>query len=75
MKKESSPTKEQYIPEREHFPALLDVLGRKGSSILGPTIGEGAIVYGELAHFPQLVVPNLSDFRHKKSHPLGKCVI
>ena len=48
MNKEFSPTKEQYILEREHFPALLDVLGRKGYSILGPTIGEGAIVYGEL---------------------------
>ena len=64
MKKESSPTKEQYIPEREHFPALLDVLGRKGSSILGPIIGEGAIEYGGLTHFPQLVV-------HKEQNPVA----
>jgi formate hydrogenlyase subunit 6/NADH:ubiquinone oxidoreductase subunit I len=39
---------QSYILEREHLQTLLDVLGRDGYRIIGPTLRDGAIVYDDL---------------------------
>jgi sulfhydrogenase subunit beta (sulfur reductase) len=42
--------------ERRHFPSLFEALSRRGYSLLGPTVGEGAIVYSELASVDDLPI-------------------
>ncbi|MFN3532907.1 MAG: 4Fe-4S dicluster domain-containing protein [Candidatus Brocadia sp.] len=40
--------RDRFVLEREHFQKLLDTLIQKGYLVVGPTVGEGAIVYNEL---------------------------
>ncbi|MCF6159382.1 MAG: sulfite reductase subunit A [wastewater metagenome] len=40
---------DRIVLEREHFQNLLDALNKKGYQIIGPTLGEGSIIYGKLS--------------------------
>ncbi|MFQ5444898.1 MAG: 4Fe-4S dicluster domain-containing protein [Nitrospinales bacterium] len=42
------------IIEREHFHELFDALKKRGYRVVGPTLGEGAIVYEELSSISDL---------------------
>ncbi|HLE86489.1 MAG TPA: 4Fe-4S dicluster domain-containing protein [Candidatus Brocadiaceae bacterium] len=44
------------ILESEHIQTLLDVLRKRGYQVIGPTLGEGAIVYDELNSIANLPV-------------------
>jgi formate hydrogenlyase subunit 6/NADH:ubiquinone oxidoreductase subunit I len=44
------------VLERDHFQKLLDVLITKGYRVVGPTLGEGAIVYDELNSVDKLPI-------------------
>lgn len=48
--------KDQVILEREHFQILLDTLIRKGYQVIGPTLGEGSIIYSKLNHVSDLPI-------------------
>jgi ferredoxin len=44
------------ILQRAHLPELIEALRRRGHTIIGPTLGEGAIVYDELESAEDLPV-------------------
>lgn len=48
MIESSLQVRDQVIVERKHLQHLLEVLGVKGYTVVGPTIRDGAIVYDEL---------------------------
>jgi sulfhydrogenase subunit beta (sulfur reductase) len=37
-----------HVLERERFDDLFEALARRGYTVVGPTVGDGAIVYGDL---------------------------
>jgi hypothetical protein len=41
-------TSRMHVLEREEFDGLFGVLSRRGYTVMGPTVADGAIVYGEL---------------------------
>jgi ferredoxin len=45
-----------YVIERDGFDALVDVLGRRGYTIIGPTVRDGAIVYDEIGSAADLPI-------------------
>ncbi len=45
-----------HVIERDEFHALLDALARRGYTIVGPTVRDGAIVYDEIASVADLPV-------------------
>jgi sulfhydrogenase subunit beta (sulfur reductase) len=45
-----------YVVERGDFEAVLAALGQRGYTIIGPTIRDGAIVYGELSSATELPI-------------------
>lgn len=51
-----SENRDQFVLEQDHFQKLLDALIQKGYRIVGPTVGEGAIVYNELNSIADLPV-------------------
>ncbi len=48
--------RDKFVMERQHLQQLLDVLGKKGYRVLGPTVRDGAIVYDDLSSIIQLPV-------------------
>ncbi|MCF6156289.1 MAG: sulfite reductase subunit A [Candidatus Brocadia sp.] len=56
MTEPPSENKDTFILDRDHFQKLLDTLIQKGYRIVGPTLGEGAIVYNELNSVADLPV-------------------
>jgi len=46
--------RDRVVVELRHFAVLLDVLGKKGYRVVGPTVRDGAIVYDELTSVAQL---------------------
>jgi ferredoxin len=45
-----------HVLERERFDDLFDALGRRGYTVIGPRVADGAIVYGELRSSADLPV-------------------
>lgn len=56
MTEPSLQPKDQIILERDHFQKVLDVLTEKGYQIIGPTLGEGSIIYSKLNSVSDLPV-------------------
>ncbi|HEX3036074.1 MAG TPA: hypothetical protein VHT73_13285, partial [Thermodesulfobacteriota bacterium] len=56
MINESLQGKNKFIIKRQHLQLLLDALGKRGYRIMGPTVGEGAIVYDELTSIDELPI-------------------
>jgi sulfhydrogenase subunit beta (sulfur reductase) len=59
------------VLERQHLQQLLDALGKKGYHVLGPTVRDQAIVYGEVSSLNDLPVgwtdeQNAGTYRLKK---------
>ncbi len=50
------PGSRRLILQREDFGALLDALSRRGYTIVGPTVRDEAIVYGEIAEVSDLPI-------------------
>lgn len=50
------PRGDQVILERDHFQKLFDILTKRGYQIIGPTLGEGSIIYGKLTSVSDLPV-------------------
>lgn len=50
------PTDPRTLLERERVDELFDALARRGYTVVGPTVGDGAIVYGELRSAADLPV-------------------
>jgi sulfhydrogenase subunit beta (sulfur reductase) len=49
MSRLSSQSRELAVLERDHLQRLLDILGKMGYRVVGPTVRDGAIVYDDLA--------------------------
>jgi formate hydrogenlyase subunit 6/NADH:ubiquinone oxidoreductase subunit I len=56
MQKLPIQVKDQVILEREHFQILLDTLIKRGYQIIGPTLGEGSIIYSKLSNVSDLPI-------------------
>lgn len=41
-------SKEMFVLERDHFQKILDALIKRGYKVVGPTLGQGSIIYEEL---------------------------
>src|SRR5664279_4559123 len=46
----------EYVVQRGDFDAVLAALARRGYTIIGPTVRDGAIVYGELSTATELPI-------------------
>lgn len=49
-------TQQFSILEREDFQKLIDVLSADGYQVIGPTLGEGAVIYDELTSIEQMPI-------------------